>query len=179
MLVGPVGANQTPDDDSFQEITSYLDNIYSALLDAGAWVVAVPTLLDGMGIVNQDAEKTALADWVRAYAGGGSVRYEGADFNVEGHERFLAVDTSGFDRDVMKSDVSHPNAAGARFLSAAIADVLLPLVDDDGFDAGIENLLGTAASFAGTRPATGLGVTGDIPTQWDVARSHGSDTWSL
>ncbi len=178
VLVGPVGANQTPEDDSFQEITSYLDKCFSALLSAGAWVVAVPTLLDGMGIGTQDAKKTALADYVQAYETGGSVTYQGMETLVLPHENFVAVVVAGFDREKMKSDVSHPNAAGARFLATAITNALLPLVENDGFAAGIENLLGTAAGFSGSRPATAAGLSGETPTQWEVSRSQGSAEWS-
>lgn len=178
VLVGPVGANQTAADDSFEEITGYLSQIYGTLLDAGAWVVAVPTLPDGMGVMAQDAEKSALANWVRLYEVGGQLSYAGADISVAAHDRFVAVDVTAFDRDSMKSDVSHPNATGARFLAGVISEALLELVAGDAFAEGIENLLGTAAGFSGERPAVATGVTGNIPTQWDVLRSQGSAGWS-
>jgi hypothetical protein len=178
VLVGPVGANQTTADDTFAEITTYLDAIFASYLSAGAKVVAVPTLLDGMGVTTQDAKKTALADWVSAYGTGGTVDYDGEAYMVPAHDQFFAVDVTGFDRDTMKDDVSHPNALGSAFLAEAISTVLLNLVDGDVFaETEDVNLLGAGRDFAGSRPATATGVAGTIPAHWDAIRSEGTAQW--
>lgn len=178
VLVGPIGANQTPDDDSFTEITGFMEQIFNQYLTAGAIVVAVPTLLDGMGITTQDAKKTALADWVTAFASGGTVSFEGVDHSVEPHAGFHAVDIDAFDRETMKSDVSHPNALGAEFLSAQLAGILAPLVSGTVYDIeGVENLLLGAESFQGAQIASSAGITGVKPSDWDVTRTEGSGTW--
>ena len=179
VVMGPVGANQTPDDDSFEEITSYLDQTFSALLAAGAHVVAVPTLLDGLGVTTQDDKKSALAAWVAAYETGGVVTYLGVDHGVEAHAGFHAVDIAGFDRDTMKSDVSHPNALGARYLAGQIANTLAGLVSSDVFAAPeVTNLLGAASEFRAGVAATANGVAGTVPQDWSVARTEGSDLWT-
>ncbi|SHG85953.1 putative Ig domain-containing protein [Cognatishimia maritima] len=179
VVMGPVGANQTLDDDSFEEITSFLDQTFTALLAAGAHVIAVPTLLDGMGITTQDAKKSALAAWVTAYETGGVVTYLGVDHSVAAHARFHAVDVGGFDRDTMKSDVSHPNAVGARYLAGQIADRLAGLVSADVFAAPeIDNLLGAASTFRTGVAASTNGVAGTVPQDWTVARTEGSDVWT-
>lgn len=178
VLVGPVGANQTPEDDSFEEITSYMEQVFSQYLAAGAIVVAVPTLLDGMGITTQDAKKTALADWVMAFANGGTVSFEGTDHVVSAHAGFHAVDVGGFDRDTMKSDVSHPNALGADYLAHQLAAVLSPLVEGSIYDVSdLPNYLSGAELFQGARAATHSGISGTVPALWEVTRSEGTSLW--
>lgn len=178
VLVGPIGANQSAADDSFEEITGYMDQVFEQYLTAGAVVIAVPTLLDGGGLTTQDSKKTALADWVMAYANGGTVSFDGVDHVLAAHEGFYAVDVAEFDRMTMKSDVSHPNALGAEFLASRLADLLLPLVHGDVLEAGnVENLLIGAEQFQGARPSEAAGVSGDIPMSWDVTRGEGADLW--
>ncbi|CUI51511.1 SGNH/GDSL hydrolase family protein [Cognatishimia activa] len=178
VLVGPVGANQTAADDGFDEITTYLNALYAGYLSAGAMVVAVPTLLDGMGVTTQDEKKSALAEWVSAFGSGGSVFYDGREYVLPKHDNFFAVDVSGFDRDSMKSDVSHPNSAGSKYLAEAISDTVMPLVDGAVYDA-VEsvNLIEVGADFEGQRGVTQTGVTGQIPSDWDVNRNEGSADW--
>lgn len=178
VLVGPVGANQTADDDDFKEITTYLDALFASYLSAGAKVVAVPTLLDGMGLTQQDEKKTALADWVQAYGSGGTVQYQDQTIAVSAHENFYSVSIEGFDRETMKSDVSHPNALGSRYLANAISSVLLGLVDHDVFsNEGVVNLLADQNRFIGSRVASAVGVQGAIPLHWEVNRTEGITDW--
>ncbi|MFY0594815.1 MAG: hypothetical protein JXQ85_00155 [Cognatishimia sp.] len=179
VLVGPIGANQTAQDDEFEEIITYLDAIFASYLSAGAKIVAVPTLLDGQGVTAQDDKKIALANWVNAYGDGGMVEYLGRIYSVPAHEHFFPVPVTNFDRDAMKSDVSHPNASGARYLAEEISGVLLSLVDQDVFaDENALNLLGESGAFGGSRAASATGVTGTIPLNWNVNRTEGTSDWS-
>jgi|GEM_PF-4987830 len=178
VLVGPIGANQTSDDDDFEEIITYLDAIFASYLSAGAKVVALPTLLDGLGVTAQDEKKTALADWVNAYGVGGEVEHLGRIYSVLKHDNFFPVPVANFDRDAMKSDVSHPNAFGARYLAEAISGVLMSLVDQDVFaDENTLNLLGDSGSFGGSRVVSASGVAGTIPVSWNVTRTEGTSEW--
>ncbi|AXI46702.1 hypothetical protein C1J03_12115 [Sulfitobacter sp. SK012] len=191
VLMGPIGANQSTQDDSFVEIIARLEAIYGQLRAAGAVVVAVPTLPDESSYGN-DAEKDALSAWAGAYQRGGTVSYLGTDYVVAPHAGFYAIDigeanraltgaaafgSDAFNPYTMKNDQSHPNDLGSRWLSGKILEVFEALISGNVLDTA-NNILGADGVFGGSRMAVAAGITGAIPSNWDVTRT-GSADWAM
>lgn len=191
VLVGPTGANQSPGSSTFAEISSQQQQIFDMYLAAGAIVVAIPTLpeADQFG---SPAENDALLAWVYAHETGGTVSYGGDDFFVTARANFYALDIGTPDRGqtgaaaygandfnpyTMKNDQTHPNGIGARYLADKVAVLLEGLVTSDIFAEVGLNMLGASSDFAGTVAASKPGITGTVPTAWDVSRSGSSTTW--
>lgn len=191
VVVGPTGANQSIGSSSFAEISSQQQQIYDTYLAAGAIVVAIPTLPNTDEAGNPD-ENDALLAWVYAHEHGGSVTYDGTQYTVTARTDFYALDIGTPDRGqvgtaafgaedfnpyTMKNDQTHPNGEGSRYLAENLAVLLGTLVTSDIFAEIGTNLLGVDATFGGTLAATKTGITGVIPSGWDVSRSGSSTTW--
>ena len=164
VVMGPVGANRVPGATLADE-TLQLTQLYDAYLDAGAVVVAIPTLPDAPEYGN-DAHHSALAQvtWDLAASRPG----------------LIPVDIAGFDPATMKDDRTHPNVrAGGPFLAERVRRAAWPLLSGTRLASGAENLLGDLASFAGTEPLSAPGVTGTGPTGWAVSRVTGSADWQV
>lgn len=191
VVVGPTAANQGTGSSTFAEISAQQQQIYDLYLAAGAIVVAIPTLPeeDQFG---SPAEPDALLAWVYAHETGGDVIYDGTTYTVSARANFYAVDIGTPDRGQtgaaaygpddfnpypMKNDQTHPNGAGSRYLAEKTANLLDTLVTSDIFiDAGT-NMLGAAATFVGSVPASRPGITGVEPANWSLSRSGSSTTW--
>ncbi|MEM9700014.1 MAG: putative Ig domain-containing protein [Pseudomonadota bacterium] len=191
VLVGPTGANQATGSSTFAEMSAQQQQIYDTYLAAGAIVVAVPTLPE-TDIFGGLDEKDALLAWVYAHETGGSVSYGGTGYAVTPRTRFYAVDIGTPDRGqvgaaaygpadfnpyTMKNDQTHPNGEGSRYLAERIAAVLDGLVSSEIFAEVSPNLLGSDMTFGGVVTATRPGITGDVPSGWDVSRSGSATTW--
>lgn len=191
VVVGPTGANQSIGSSTFAEISAQQQQIYDTYLAAGAIVVAIPTLPNTDAAGNPD-ENDALLAWVYAHEHGGTVSYDGTDYTVTARTDFYALDIGTPDRGqagtaaygagdfnpyTMKNDQTHPNGEGSRYLAEKLATALDTLVISDIFAEIGTNLLGADATFGGSQAATKTGITGVIPSGWDVSRSGSSTTW--
>ncbi|WP_375175103.1 putative Ig domain-containing protein [Pseudooceanicola sp.] len=176
VVMGPIGANQAAGSSTFGEISAQMEEIYSTLLDAGAVVVAVPTLPDEDSF-GTNAEKDQLRDVVYAFD---HPNFHAVDIGVADRmETGAAAYGAGtFDPYAMKNDQSHPNGTGARFLADRIATVIEGLVSSDIFAAAPNLLSGSDALFGGSRAASSPGILGAIPTGWDLERTGSGVDWT-
>ena len=170
VVMGPIGANReanaTVEDHRLQ-----IPELFERYTDAGAVVVAVPTLPDGRTSAEDvdphgnDAYYEELAQIIRDFAAT--------------NPSVFAVDVTAFDPVTMKDDRTHPNIShGAAYLASQTAAAIRALVDGNRID-GVANRLGALAGFDGDTPIDTAGVTGIEPTGWQVTRLLGSGDWSV
>lgn len=170
VVVGPIGANRAPGA-TVADHAAQIPQLYGLYLEAGAKVVAIPSLPDG-AVDPADPDPHGNNDY---YAATAQITRDAAAANPN----LIAVNIDGFDGVTMKDDRTHPNVRlGAPFLAGRVRDAALPLVAGSRLD-GAGSLLGPNGGFAGTGTVSATGVTGIEPDGWAISRVYGTGQWAV